>query len=122
MVEMVRDALSTSMDQPHPPTTVFCSREHYASAIVEACAGLSISVPDQLRIVAFVDRPSYLFQLPESVIRIRQDVALMGKVAADRVLRRLNGEKLPLECILVPALNSSHSASLEAESAEAVVR
>jgi DNA-binding LacI/PurR family transcriptional regulator len=104
MVGMVREALSASLAGENPPTAIFCSREHYAGAVIEACHELSISVPSELVIIAFVDRPAYLFGLPDSVRRISQDLTAIGRIAADRVLRRVKGENLPVEHILVPAL------------------
>jgi LacI family transcriptional regulator len=113
MVDMVREALSVSFDGPHPPTAVFCSREHYAGAVIEACAELSISVPKDLTVLAFVDRPSYMLGLPESVQKIRQDISMMGQIAAERILRRVAGDPLEAERILVPALTSSPNGSSE---------
>lgn len=104
MVRMVTEALCASLAREDPPTAIFCSREHYAGAVIEACEELSISVPSDLLVIAFVDRPAYLFGLPESVRRISQDLSAIGKIAADRVLRRIQGEILPVEHILVPAL------------------
>jgi LacI family transcriptional regulator len=109
MVDMVKEALSASLAHAQPPTAVFCSREHYAGAVVEACNELSVSVPADLRIIAFADRPSYMLGLPESVIRISQDLSTIGQVAANRVLRRVNGEQLRVERILVPPLKSASS-------------
>ena len=106
MVRMVCEALSASLARENPPTAIFCSREHYAGAVIEACQELSISVPTDLVVIAFVDRPAYLFGLPESVHRISQDLSAIGKIAADRVLRRVRGENLPVEHILVPALKT----------------
>ena len=109
MVEMVQRALCESLEAPKPPTAVFCSREHYAGAVIEACSNLGVTVPDNLTVVAFVDRPAYQLGLPDSVQRIRQDVKSMGRIAAERVYRRVRGENLPPECVLVPVLNPNSS-------------
>jgi GntR family transcriptional regulator of arabinose operon len=106
MIEMVQESLGESMNSSNPPTAIFCTREHYASAVVDACSNFGISVPSDLTVIAFVDRPAYLLGLPESVLRIRQDLATMGKVAAERAMARARGDSLPIECILVPALQS----------------
>lgn len=102
MIEMVTETLTSEWARPDRPTAIFCSREHYAAAVLEACAQIGICIPDQLQILAFVDRPSYLLNLPESVQRIHQDLDTIGKTAAKRVLLRLSGAKLPYEGILIP--------------------
>lgn len=102
LVEMVRDSMRGMMERSDAPTAVFCTREHYASAVVESCGDLGIAIPDQLQIAAFVDRPSYLMALPDSVRRVTQDLAEIGRIAAERITRRLGGESLSAEKILVP--------------------
>ena len=101
MVEMVQDALSETLDSDNPPTAVFCTREHYASAVIEACGNLDVPAPE---IAAFVDRPPYLMALPNTVRRVVQDLDSIGRTAAHRVLRRIRGEELPPVRILVPPL------------------
>jgi DNA-binding LacI/PurR family transcriptional regulator len=102
MVEMVQDALVESQESNDPPTAVFCTREHYASAVIEACGNLDLAPPD---IAAFVDRPPYLMALPGSVRRVVQDLDSIGRTAVQRVLRRIEGEDLLPARILIPSLD-----------------
>jgi DNA-binding LacI/PurR family transcriptional regulator len=102
MVEMVQDALVESQESNDPPTAVFCTREHYASAVIEACGNLDLAPPD---IAAFVDRPPYLMALPGSVRRVVQDLDSIGRTAVQRVLRRIEGEELLPARILIPSLD-----------------
>jgi GntR family transcriptional regulator, arabinose operon transcriptional repressor len=101
MVEMVQDALSETLDSDNPRTAVFCTREHYASAVIEACGNLDVPAPE---IAAFVDRPPYLMALPNTVRRVVQDLDSIARTAAHRVLRRIGGEELPPVRILIPPL------------------
>jgi DNA-binding LacI/PurR family transcriptional regulator len=106
MVRMVQDALHTMLSGPTPPTAVFCLRDHYAAAVVEATENMGIRIPEDLEVLAFIDRPRYLLRIPDGVRQIEQDLATIGKVAAARVMGRLRGETLAPEHILVPALAS----------------
>lgn len=103
MVQLVYDALHTMLHSPNPPTAVFCLRDHYAAAVAEAAEQLGLKVPDDLEIIGFIDRPSWLLRLPESVVRIEQDLACIGRIAAERIQTRLRGEALPVERIKVMA-------------------
>ena len=100
MVAIVRDALVEAFDREDAPTALFCTREHYVSAAVEACAEIGVPVPEM---AAFVDRPSYLMALPDSVRRVTQDLDAIGRLAAERITRRIHGERLAPEQFLVPA-------------------
>ncbi|CAN5367584.1 LacI family DNA-binding transcriptional regulator [soil metagenome] len=98
MVEMARDAIAEMRDGGEPPTAVFCTREHYATAFLEAWG--AEGTPE---VAAFVDRPSYLMALPDTVRRVTQDLDAIGRLAAERSARRVRGEPLEPEQFLVPA-------------------
>lgn len=104
MIQMVQDAIEAMLARPNPPTAIFCLRDHYAAAAAEACRRLQVSIPDQLEILGFVDRPPFLLTMPSSVRRIRQDTVRIGRLVAERIQRQLDGKPVPPERVLVPAL------------------
>lgn len=103
VVQMVHDALFALLHAPNPPTAVFCLRELYAVATVQACEMLGVRIAQDLEVLAFFDRPSVMMRNPEKINRIVQDIEEIGQIAARRVLARLAGEPLSPERILVPA-------------------
>ncbi|MDX2066628.1 MAG: GntR family transcriptional regulator, partial [Fimbriimonadaceae bacterium] len=89
-VQLVHDSLHTLLASANPPTALFCLRDLYAAAAVEACERLQVSVPGDLEILAFLDRRSLLVRRPEVLARIHQDLEEVGRIAAQRVLERLS--------------------------------
>lgn len=112
LVQMVHDSLYTLMNGPNPPTAVFGLRDHYASAIQEASNRMGVRIPEDLSVVCFVDRPSWLLRISDAVVRIEQDVEEIGRLAAERIHLRLAEEDLPAQRILVPARIEAAAATL----------
>jgi DNA-binding LacI/PurR family transcriptional regulator len=104
LVQLVHDAIYTMLSSPRPPTAILCLRDHYAAAIADACEVLGVQAPDDLQVIGFVDRPRYLMRLPDSYIRVQQDIETVGRIASERMLRRIGGESLAPEVIRVPVL------------------
>jgi DNA-binding LacI/PurR family transcriptional regulator len=63
------------MQQPEPPTAIFCLQDAYMSAVLEACQQMDIHVPRHLEIVSFNDCPPQFLPLPVPVLRIVQQCA-----------------------------------------------
>jgi DNA-binding LacI/PurR family transcriptional regulator len=103
MIQLVSDALTVLLSRPDPPTALFCLRDHYAAAAVEACRSLGVTLPDDLEIVAFIDRPASALPIPDYVHRIEQDVESIGRIATERLLARREGRPMEPETIRVPA-------------------
>ena len=104
MKDLAVRTLSELLASPDPPTAVFCSREHYAAAVVEALGQIDSGL--EIDVAAFVDRPPYMLALPDKVLRVRQDLETIGRIAADRVMARMDGEQLEPTRMLVPAILS----------------
>jgi DNA-binding LacI/PurR family transcriptional regulator len=97
MVERARGAVAAMKAGGEQPTAVFCTREHHATAFIEAWG--EEELPE---IAAFVDRPSYLMALPDTVRRVTQDLDGIGRLVAERMVQRLRGEPLPFERFYLP--------------------
>ncbi len=115
MVQTVHDALFTLLHQPEPPTAVFCLEDYYMAAVLEACDRLNVPIPGRLEVVSFSDCPPMLFRRSRTVHRIVQRAHEMGRMAADRLQRRLHGAAMPAQVLRVPA--QFHAAETTASSA-----
>jgi GntR family transcriptional regulator, arabinose operon transcriptional repressor len=102
-VQLVHDALHAMLSGPEPPTAIFCLRDLYAAAAVEAAERLGLSVPEDLEVMAFLDRQSLLLRRPETVVRIHQDLDEMGRIAVETLKARMADPALRRVSALVPA-------------------
>lgn len=103
MIQAAHDALFTLLHQPEPPQAVFCLEDYYMAAVLEACERMGITVPADLEIVSFSDCPTVLFRSARHVHRIAQRPYEMGRLAAERLQRRILGGPLPREVSRVGA-------------------
>ncbi|RYG36667.1 GntR family transcriptional regulator [bacterium] len=101
--QLVHDALSTMLSAPEPPTAVFCMRHLYGVIAMEALERLGKRVPEDVEVLTFVDRHSFLMRHPERTLRIFQDMDEIGRLAAGKVMDRLGGTVAPPTQTVVPA-------------------
>lgn len=102
LIQLAKDALYTLTHLRPSITAVFCVNDYHLMATLEASAQLGIQVPEQLQILSFNDCLPLLPSMARSVHRIVQDATTIGRLAAERLLRRLRGEVIKPEVIRVP--------------------
>lgn len=92
-------ALTRLLTSPHPPTAVFSAQNLIAEGAVRALcrAGLQRAVAH----VAYDDLPLADVVEPGLTV-VRQDPRRIGRVAAERLFRRLEGERPEPEHIVIP--------------------
>ena len=76
------------------PTAFFCASDAMALSLVSRCQQLDIAVPRELSVVGFDDIDLAAFSQPK-LTTIRQDRALLGRLAAQELLRLLQDETIP---------------------------
>lgn len=101
--QLVHDALAAMLAAPDPPTAVFCMRHLYGVVAMEALERLGKRVPEDLEVLTFVDRHSFLMRHPERTVRIFQDLDEIGRLAAQKIVNRLEGHPLTPTQTVVPA-------------------
>jgi len=99
LAQAVYDALFTLLHQPRPVTAVFCLHDYYMVAVLEACDRMGVAVPEELEVLSFADAPPLMTRVTRSVHRLVQQVYEMGRTAALRLKRRIEGEVMPSEVI-----------------------
>lgn len=89
------------LKQPDRPTAVVSGHNDLLSSLLMACRELGIRIPDGLSIIAF-DRMEWLDFLSPAVTSIAQPVHDLGRVAAERLIQRIQGDKRPPETVRLP--------------------
>jgi LacI family transcriptional regulator len=90
---------------PDPPTAIFAFNDMLAFGVLRAAHELGVSVPAQISVVGFDDlEPASL--VSPALTTVRQPLARIGAVAADLLLRWIDGEEpaamhieLPVELV-----------------------
>lgn len=99
LAQLVYDALFTLLHLPNPITAVFCLHDYYMVAVLEACDQLGVKVPQDVEVLSFADAPPLMTRVTRSVHRLVQHAYEIGRTAALRLQRRLEGEVMPPEVI-----------------------
>ena len=102
-LQLVHDVLTAMLAGPEPPTAVFCMRHLYGVAAMEALERLGRRVPEDVEVLAFFDRHSFLMRHPERTVRIFQDLDEIGRLAAGKIVARLSGAPVAPTQSVVPA-------------------
>ena len=102
-LQLVQDALAAMLAGPEPPTAVFCMRHLYGVVAMEALDRMDKRVPDDMEVLTFVDRHSFLLRNPERTMRIFQDLDEIGRIAARKIADCLGGHRSPPTQTVVPA-------------------
>lgn len=90
--------LREMLSQPNRPTAIFAANDQIAIALYRAAMSLQLRVPHDLAVVGFDDL-DVVAQLDPPLTTIAQPFSAIGEAAADLLLRRLYGERGPLEQI-----------------------
>ncbi len=96
------EALSRMFDTSRPPTAVFASRNTLCAGAVRALRRLGLS--HRVALVGFDDFPlADLVEPPLTVMQ--QDVGSLGRLAADRLFARIDGDTSPVQhAVMTPSL------------------
>ena len=90
------------LDRPDRPTAVFTANNFMTVGALRAARSLGLRIPDDVALVGFDDLDwTTLVQPPVTVVR--QPVADLGRVAGERLLRRLEGDAGPPKRIRLDA-------------------
>ncbi len=101
-VQAVHDSLFTLLKQQEPITALFCVQDSFASAALQACDQMGLSVPGDLELVTFNDWPAMMLRTPWCAHRIVQRSYEIGKVAAGLLLDQIHGNADAPRIIRVP--------------------
>jgi LacI family transcriptional regulator len=78
----------------HPlPTAIFVATARWAIGALAACEERSVSVPEDLSLVAFADIPIARFMRP-ALTTVRLPLSTMGHRSVDMLLRLVDGEEI----------------------------
>lgn len=102
LVRAMSDALYTMLNQPNPPTAAFCVQDCYAFAALEALDQLGVP-PGAFEIATFNDWPAMTMRRSDELHRIVQRPFEIGRIAAERILARLDGDTSPPQTLVIPA-------------------
>jgi GntR family transcriptional regulator of arabinose operon len=97
-LRQIRDYLLNA--QPRP-TAIFAINDYLAILVARTLKLLQFPVPENVSIAGFddIDMAAHL-EVP--LTTVAQDSFLIGKRAAERLIRRLEGYDGPAECVLIP--------------------
>lgn len=82
------------LDLPEPPTAIFATSDQQAIGVLRACADRDLRVPEDLSVVGFDDIPLANLVRPR-LTTIRQQTAVLGRLAVSRLLERLEAASEP---------------------------
>lgn len=82
------------LDLPDPPGALFVCGDTMALGTYRAAAERSVSIPQQLSIVGFDDRPESHWVTPR-LTTVHQPLGEMARTAVDMLCRRIRGDTLP---------------------------
>ena len=85
--EDIEESLEEICKRSKDFTAIVCVSDLYAVTLMAALEDRGISVPDDISIVGFDDRPA--------LTTVHQDIKLKGVTAADTLLKQLSGQKTP---------------------------
>ena len=92
------------MNLKNPPSAIFCSNDLMAIGAIRAAVDLGVAIPETVSIVGYDDIRLSSFIIPR-LTTIHQPIDLVGKTAAEMLLRLLRGEEDgPRQVLLQPEL------------------
>lgn len=85
------------------PDALFCLEDYCLAAALEACEQLGIVPGRDIEVASYSDIPPLTLRGNRQVHRLVQRAREMGQMGAERLLRRMGGEEMPIETIHVAA-------------------
>ncbi len=104
--------LGELLDQPEPPTSVFCANDVIAMGALNAARSLGVAIPDELTLIGFDDIGMASWDVFR-LTTVRQDIELMARTAATLLVQRIAEPQRPPERVVLPAelvLRGTHGA------------
>jgi len=89
------------MNEPEPPTALFCWHDYLGYIVLEECETLGISVPDQLSVVGY-DGIRWPARTRHTLASVHVDLDGMGEGAVSMLVKLINGEPLAVTDEVVP--------------------
>lgn len=93
-------AMAELLALAEPPTAVVCTNDLRALAVLDYCLGRGLRVPDDLAVTGSDNRPETAFSRPP-LTTIDGRHSEKGRIVADLLARRLRGDDIPCETILI---------------------
>lgn len=81
------------LDLPEPPTAIFAGNDAQAAGVYRALYERDIKIPDMMSVIGF-DDVMYSSQMSPPLTTIRQPLVEIGRMAANLLLRQIDGEPL----------------------------
>ena len=78
------------LNQPRPPTAIFCGNDVIAIGALEACQKFGLKVPEDISIIGVDDIPMASWSMI-SLTTVRQSIGDIGALAARRLVARIKG-------------------------------
>ncbi len=98
--EPAEQLVRTMLASAEPPTAIFSAQNLITLGTLRTLYALGLQ--HQIAVIGFDDLP--LADLLDPAITVlQQDASAIGAAAADRLFRRLDGEQLPVEHVIIPA-------------------
>lgn len=85
------EGMKRLLSLPNRPTAVFARNDFTALGAMTAVKEAGLSIPRDIAIVGFDDTPLAIHTIP-SLTTIRQPIRLQGQLAAEMLLRRIDGD------------------------------
>ena len=82
-------ALRFLLDEPEPPTAVFCWHDYIGYALVEQCEALGVSVPERLSLVGYDGLP-WPAKTRHALASVGVDLDAMGEAAVETLHQLIN--------------------------------
>lgn len=85
------EGMKRLLSLPNPPTAVFARNDFTAVGAMAAVKEAGLSIPQDVAIVGFDDTPLAVHTVPR-LTTVRQPMKLQGQIAAEMLLRRIEGD------------------------------
>lgn len=89
-------SLIAYLSSPERPTAVFAANDQIAIALYRAAAKVGLRIPEDLSVIGF-DNLDLSHHLDPPLTTVAQQFLMIGRQAADMLLRRIRGEAVPLQ-------------------------
>ncbi len=104
------ESIKTLLDQPSPPTAVFCSNDYIALGAIKGAREAGLTLPEELSIVGFDDMQTASYMVPP-LTTIRQPAYDMGRRAAELLLQLIEKKSKPTQDMMATSLIVRESTS-----------
>ena len=99
--KLLEGKLAALFSRPVRPTAIFAHDDYLGLFVIEALRGLGLAVPDDVSLVAPGDVLDYGLPLMPQITTMRIDTALLGRIAANLMLDRMQSADSDLHVLKV---------------------